>query len=244
MYKRVLKIDFNPAKRSFAKTLQFDDIGIIIQYLTKNMFEHKFCQLPFKEIEIDFSSSEEDYLDELEDVSVFDNPSMELFLYSILLGRFELADIFWREGQDQISAALLAVKLIKSYATIFEEQSVDLLQKANYYENLACKALQISQELNPVNTEYLLIKRIKEYSGVTCFQIAMSSYCINFLSHPACQNLLVKIWYQNILPDTPKTRLYSSLVCPILAPWLVYFREKKKRKYKVCIYHTRRLDEF
>ncbi len=69
---------------------------------------------------------------------------------------------------------------------------------------MAFKALDISDQMNEVNTQYLLIKRIREYSGITCLQIAVSANCIEFLSHKACQNLLVKIWYNKVLPDTSK----------------------------------------
>jgi hypothetical protein len=59
----------------------------------------------------------------LDEVNLFDNAAMELFMYSLLLGRFEMAQIFWREAQDQISSALVAVKIIRTLATIFDEDT-------------------------------------------------------------------------------------------------------------------------
>ena len=47
-------------------------------------------------------------------------------MYAILLGRFELAKIFWGEAKDQISSALLAVRILRSYANIFDEDSEGL----------------------------------------------------------------------------------------------------------------------
>ena len=80
----------------------------------------------------------------------------------------------------------------------------------SYFENLACEALKISYEMNQINTLYLLIKKINEFSGITSLQIAISAECLNFLSQPACQNLLEKIWYNKMLPDTHKLNVYRN----------------------------------
>ena len=66
-----------------------------------------------------------------EESSFFDNPEIELFLYCIMMGRFEMAEIFWRAGsKDQIASALLAVKTIKSLGEHFDENREDLVERA------------------------------------------------------------------------------------------------------------------
>jgi hypothetical protein len=68
----------------------------------------------------------------LDEANVFDNASVELFMYCILLGRFEMAEIFWREAQDQISSALVAVKILRTLARIFDEDIDLLINMAKY----------------------------------------------------------------------------------------------------------------
>ena len=75
------------------------------------------------------------------------------------------------------------------------------------FENMASEILQTSYELDQNKTELLLIRRINEYSDITCLQMAIVGNCLNFLSHPAPQNLITKIWYHKILPDTSLIRV-------------------------------------
>ena len=71
------------------------------------------------------------------------------------------------------------------------------------FEKIACNILDISNDLDDDSnkTEILLIRKTKDFYDITCLQMAIKADCKDFLSHPVCQNLLKKIWYQNILPD-------------------------------------------
>jgi hypothetical protein len=66
----------------------------------------------------------------IEESSLFDNPEIELFFYCVMMGRFEMAEVFWQVGKDQISSALLAVKMIKSMSDHFDEYKETLEEKA------------------------------------------------------------------------------------------------------------------
>lgn len=78
------------------------------------------------------------------------------------------------------------------------------------FEDLACEALKQSYEISDVNTEIVLIRRIDEFSGLTCLQMAISAECIKFVSEPAFQGLLVKLWYENLSPFTSTWRVFES----------------------------------
>ncbi len=78
----------------------------------------------------------------------FSNPEHELFLFNVLLGRFEMAKIFCTVGnvklsvkqificllifsnliKDSISSALIGKIIFKSYADNFEENSEEYLK--------------------------------------------------------------------------------------------------------------------
>ena len=45
------------------------------------------------------------------------------------------------------------------------------------------------------------MRKVKEFAYITPIQIAVAGYSLNFVSNNCFQNLLEKIWYQNILPD-------------------------------------------
>ncbi len=60
------------------------------------------------------------------------------------------------------------------------------------------------------NTKLSLLRKIYEFDNNTCMQIASVSKCLNFIAHPCFQNVLVKIWYNIVLPDNciPSVRLH------------------------------------
>lgn len=58
------------------------------------------------------------------------NPERELFYFSLLLGRKEMAIQFWRYGKDHIGGALTASVLCRNLAQIAEnEEELDLCQE-------------------------------------------------------------------------------------------------------------------
>ena len=66
--------------------------------------------------------------------------------------------------------------------------------------DILCKAYEINQE----NAKMLVIKEIPEIGNATCLQIASISGQQNFISNKCVQDLLVKIWYHKMSPDTSK----------------------------------------
>jgi len=84
----------------------------------------------------------------------FENPEHELFIYSILLCRFEMAKLFCLKGKvrhffdiiigftnlkhrlcikDSISSALLATKILKKYGKEFEDFFDECNEMAGYF---------------------------------------------------------------------------------------------------------------
>lgn len=74
-----------------------------------------------------------------------------------------------------------------------------------------------------------LIRHSKIYNN-TSMQIAIGSKSVNVIAHPCFQNLLVKIWYDRILPDVSNVNLAISFILPFLAPVLVNFQKRKSDK--------------
>ncbi|CAF0977505.1 unnamed protein product [Brachionus calyciflorus] len=219
LFRKILKMELE-------NKTNFYNVGRIIQNLVDNLFRHEFTHPQFNKVEC----REKEEKNDKEILDIEECPEYHLFIFNILLGRYELSKIFWNEGENQISNALIAYKILKSMAKLFEESSTDLLKMANKYEQLACDSLTKSNELNEIKTEYLLIRPVRQFSHITVLQIANSGECLNFLSHPECQNFLEKIWYHKIYPNTPSYRIYLSMIFPLVAPIIVHFGDKKSLK--------------
>ncbi len=52
------------------------------------------------------------------------------------------------------------------------------------------------------STQLLILRQIPEFDNTTCLQFAISAELYKFVSHPATQNSLTKIWYGQLLPKT------------------------------------------
>ena len=52
-----------------------------------------------------------------------------------------------------------------------------------------------------------------------------------FVSSQCCQHLLAKIWYGEILKDTPRFNLFCSTLIPFLAPKLISWESNKNDQF-------------
>jgi hypothetical protein len=76
------------------------------------------------------------------------------------------------------------------------------------------------------------LRKVPEFENKTALQTGISANDLDFVSQISCQRLLIKLWYNRVMPDTNKLLMYSSLAVPFLAPWLVNFDFKDKQ---VCL---------
>ncbi len=94
---------------------------------------------------------------------------------------------------------------------------------------MACETLQICNELNEEAVQSILLRQVPEYEFKTALQTGMSARDLDFISHNSCQRLLIKLWYNRIMPDTHQLLMYVCILLPPLAPWLVDFGYKVKK---------------
>lgn len=69
---------------------------------------------------------------------------------------------------------------------------------------MASDILTKAYEINPEDAKMLIIKEIPEIGNATCLQIASISEQQYFISNKCCQELLIRIWFHKLSPDTPK----------------------------------------
>jgi len=126
----------------------------------------------------------------------------ELFIFCVLLERFEMAKIFWQAGDNPICASLAASKLLKAYAerSVFENH--EYYKKANEYEFLACDLLKICfEQQNGQIINKLLTNKVKVFGEISSLNMALSANAEDFILNAGCQSLFSSLWYAQIDMD-------------------------------------------
>ena len=109
---------------------------------------------------------------------------------------------------------MIASLILKSYLKKYDEdssKSAELIEKKMKFEELACRTLQLSEKSDQMIAKKMLMTRVNEFSNTTPIQIAIASNSMDFISSPCFQNLTTLIWYNKILPDTPKSLVKKIL---------------------------------
>ncbi len=112
-----------------------------------------------------------------------------------------MALIFWREGRNQISAALVATLISNSYLRRYDIDTAkytELLTNSKRFESLACSTLQLCDDSDNLTATRTLMRQVEEFGSTTPIQIALAGQCMDFISHPVFQNLTSIIWYDQL----------------------------------------------
>lgn len=160
----------------------------------------------------------------------------ELFMLSILCNRPKLAQVFWKEGDNQICHALIASKLYKRFASDDYEQADELTAIANEFEDLALNILSLSYDDDVSKSENILVSEISEFGGITALQAAVSSQSLKIVGHSCVQGLLSRIWYNHLSPYNLFINIFICLFIPFLAPILLNYKESNEFYRKQAVY--------
>uniref|UniRef100_K1QLP0 Transient receptor potential cation channel subfamily M member 8 n=1 Tax=Magallana gigas TaxID=29159 RepID=K1QLP0_MAGGI len=113
-------------------------------------------------------------------------PFEDLFLWSVLMNRQDMAKLFWRQG-----------KVNKNYVE---------------FGDLAMGVLTECFEADEKKTNVLLIRRHEQFGEANCLKIAVKSDNKQFISHPACQDFFRNVWMGNLALENGTFRLLISPV--------------------------------
>ncbi|CAF1272530.1 unnamed protein product [Adineta steineri] len=117
----------------------------------------------------------------------------ELFLWSVLTGKQELALLFWARGKNKVCAALIATLLYKSKAE--KEKDIRYNEWGYQFENLAVQILEKFYRLHPSQCNQAIIREIPQFGNVTWLHLAVMAEAKLFIAQRAVQNVLNSIWY-------------------------------------------------
>ncbi|CAH8563889.1 unnamed protein product [Heterobilharzia americana] len=159
----------------------------------------------------------------------FDRPARELMIMCILLGRFEMAEIFWNQEKEPIAAALVLSIIIAELG----QRSDDVANKDEYEENARSfeeKADQVLEECYQEDrgrTLVLLYRKLEFYGNTSVIRLAARGKCIRFMANPCCQDLLSGVWSGNLSPKNTWLQLFPAILMgmslPIVIPQFIKY---------------------
>ncbi|XP_072019735.1 transient receptor potential cation channel subfamily M member 2-like [Amphiura filiformis] len=162
----------------------------------------------------------------------FPNPARELFIWAVLQGRLEMANVFWRESKAPIGGALLASKLLKEMAKkehdIHESRrSVKYSEGGELYQELAVGVLDECYLSDRKRTSLIIVRTLTSWGSTNCLDLANSAGNLKFIAHPAVQNMLKEFWMGKLSLSNPNWKVWLCMVFP---PALLPFRLKLKEE--------------
>ncbi|KAK3605982.1 hypothetical protein CHS0354_019661 [Potamilus streckersoni] len=159
----------------------------------------------------------------------FDNPAQDLFMWSVLTNRQEMAKLFWMHGKDAIAAALVANALLHamSHRTDDTEQHLQIGANTSEFMNFATGILKERYRKDEKKAHSLLIQDMSQWGKTNCILIAVKANNKQFISQTACQDLFNSIWMGDMTQENGTLRLLLCIAIPLLIPVLAKFKKKE-----------------
>ncbi|CAF3349545.1 unnamed protein product [Rotaria sp. Silwood1] len=132
----------------------------------------------------------------------------ELFLWSVIAGRRDLALLFWSRGKNKIATALIATLIYKNHARTENDNSYT--QWADEFENLAVEILEKFYQASPKACLKAIIRQIPGYGNATWLELAVAADAKDFISQRAVQDLFNDIWFGYVNERTTHVTIVFS----------------------------------
>ncbi|CAF4042150.1 unnamed protein product, partial [Adineta steineri] len=138
----------------------------------------------------------------------------DIFLWCILTYRLDMAKIFLSQMKTRICSALIASKILKSFADYAPDQAAKdiLFAKANDFETHAIEFVRCAYVKNKHKACQLIMRSTNLYKGVTSLQMAFAADNKRFIHEDACQALLTNIWYDRVDPVQEQKLLVVNIL--------------------------------
>ncbi|CAI9735207.1 transient receptor potential cation channel subfamily M member-like 2 isoform X4 [Octopus vulgaris] len=152
----------------------------------------------------------------------------KLFLWALFLNRKEMAFLFLKGDMEVLPLALIANKLLKSLKLKCSDydKRIKFQEHADLYEECAIGVLTECYHADEKRTLDLLLLQRKTWNDASCMQIAFNVNNKKFVSQPACQSLLSKMWIGSISTNNSTLKLLLCTFCPLFI-FLINFDDKQ-----------------
>ncbi|KAG9271648.1 transient receptor potential cation channel subfamily M member 2-like [Astyanax mexicanus] len=156
------------------------------------------------------------------------DPGRDLFLWSVIQNKRELAEIAWEECSDCIAAALAASKILKKLAQEGGdngEEAESMRELASHYEKQAIGVFSECHTCDEQRAQKLLTRASPSWGGATCLRLALEADDKSFIAHSGVQALLTQIWCGELAVDNPQWKLpLCMLFFPLIYTGFLAFR--------------------
>ncbi|CAF0905041.1 unnamed protein product [Rotaria sordida] len=147
----------------------------------------------------------------------------ELFLWSVIAGRRDLAVLFWSRGKNKICAALIATLIYKLHAR--DENDTSYKQSIEEFEGFAVQMLDKLYQANSKACLKAIIRQIPAYGNATWLELAVAADAKQFIAQRAVQDLFNDIWYGYINERASHITIIFSTFMILCSGFLPYNKQ-------------------
>jgi hypothetical protein len=115
-----------------------------------------------------------DYITHRENRQIIQDYVMrDLFLWSILMNRIDMAKVLLSHMKYRICAALIATKILKEYQNVAThgELKDGYMKSADYFQQYAIECINQCEKNDAEQAYQIVLQRIELYGNVTCLQV-------------------------------------------------------------------------
>jgi hypothetical protein len=178
----------------------------------------------------------------------------DLFIWTLLMNRVQMARVFLAHMKYRTCAALVASKIMREFSSRLDRghQRDEYYRNARYFENYAIDCINKCEEREMDEAPNTLLYSIELYGYVTCLQVselyklvknsliihgtcfvvkvAASAKAKKFIATPCCVQAVDNAWFDQLHPEQKQSGDNLRLVAGVLsagifAPALVKYRD-------------------
>ncbi|CAF1157757.1 unnamed protein product [Rotaria sp. Silwood1] len=163
------------------------------------------------------------------------NVEKELFLWSIIAGRRDLALLLWSRGKNKICAALIAKLIYQIHAHRKNDNSY--YESADEFENLAVQILDKLNQTNAALCRQAIIRQIPAYGNANWLELAVAADAKHFIAQRAIQTIFREIWFGSIDQRVTNRAIVFSTFMLWYSGFLSYQNELVKIEDKTALHN-------
>ena len=153
----------------------------------------------------------------LNSTKTFEKPYFELFIWSVLTNKSNMAEFFWlKSGSPLIGAVLAASFYGKLYHDMYKLRSWDRLRNLKHdYLYKANTIMELAYSKDWDKAISLLDRRYERFGNRSLLNIAYTTQLKSFIANTPCHDAVKAIWTRGFLNISPWLSLLA-IFCPLL----------------------------
>ncbi|CAF3658171.1 unnamed protein product [Rotaria socialis] len=183
------------------------DLFDITRLLPKKYLSSHHESFPFPMNDDDGDDDDDDDTETSKNLCVPPDVNTDLFLWSIITTRHELAILFWSRVKNKVCIALFATLWYKHYANEKgNEDQINTRKKHNryyelteQYENFASQIIKSTYEENPEISRNAIIQKIPSFGNTTLFEIAIAADARQFIAQQAYSQIIFLLLFSYLI---------------------------------------------